>query len=45
MAKAGAILGSGGIIVGDQNVDVVDLIRYLIAFNLFKSKIFAIINY
>jgi NADH-quinone oxidoreductase subunit F len=37
MAKAGAILGSGGIIVGDQNVDVVDLIRNLIAFNQFES--------
>ena len=37
MAKAGAILGSGGIIVGDQNVDVVDLIRNLVAFNLFES--------
>ena len=37
MAKAGAILGSGGIIVGDQNVDVVDLIRNLVAFNQFES--------
>ena len=32
MAKAGAILGSGGIIVADQDVDVIDLTRMLIAF-------------
>jgi len=37
MAKAGAILGSGGIIVGDQDVDVVDLVRNLAAFNQFES--------
>ena len=37
MAKAGAILGSGGIIVGDEDVDVVDLIRNLVAFNQFES--------
>lgn len=37
MAKAGAILGSGGIIVGDDSTDVVDLIRNLIAFTQFES--------
>ncbi len=37
MAKAGAILGSGGIIVGDETTDVVDLIRNLVAFNQFES--------
>ncbi len=37
MAKSGAILGSGGIIVGDETTDVVDLIRNLIAFNQFES--------
>ncbi len=37
MSKAGAILGSGGIIVGNESVDVVDLIRNLIAFNQFES--------
>jgi NADH:ubiquinone oxidoreductase subunit F (NADH-binding)/(2Fe-2S) ferredoxin len=37
MSKAGAILGSGGIIVGNEQVDVVDLIRNLIAFNQFES--------
>ncbi len=37
MAQAGAILGSGGIIVGDETTDVVDLIRNLIAFNQFES--------
>tara|TARA_B100001105_G_scaffold255021_1_gene252622 strand:- start:3328 stop:5094 length:1767 start_codon:yes stop_codon:yes gene_type:complete len=37
MAKAGAILGSGGIIVGDTSTDVVDLVRNLIAFNQFES--------
>ena len=37
MSKAGAILGSGGIIVGDESVDVVDLIRNLVAFNQFES--------
>lgn len=37
MAQAGAILGSGGIIVGNDDVDVVDLIRNLVAFNQFES--------
>ncbi len=37
MAQTGAILGSGGIIVGDETTDVVDLIRNLIAFNQFES--------
>ena len=37
MAKSGAILGSGGIIVGDETTDVVDLIRNLVAFNQFES--------
>lgn len=37
MAKAGAILGSGGIIVADQDVDVIDLTRMLIAFCQFES--------
>ena len=37
MAEAGAILGSGGIIVGDESTDIVDLIRNLVAFNQFES--------
>ena len=37
MSKSGAILGSGGIIVGDESTDVVDLIRNLVAFNQFES--------
>ena len=37
MSKVGAILGSGGIIVGDTTTDVVDLIRTLVAFNQFES--------
>ncbi|KAA1289632.1 MAG: NADH-quinone oxidoreductase subunit F [SAR202 cluster bacterium] len=37
MAKSGAILGSGGIIVCDDSVSVVDLIRNLVAFNQFES--------
>ena len=37
MAKAGAILGSGGIIVGNETVEVVDLIRNLVAFCQFES--------
>lgn len=37
MSKAGAILGSGGIIVGNEKTDVVDLIRSLIAFTQFES--------
>ncbi|MBI4305265.1 MAG: SLBB domain-containing protein, partial [Chloroflexi bacterium] len=37
MAKTGAILGSGGIIAGSEDVSVVDLTRNLIAFNQFES--------
>lgn len=37
MSKAGAILGSGGIIVGNETTDIVDLIRSLIAFTQFES--------
>ncbi|MBI4220988.1 MAG: SLBB domain-containing protein [Chloroflexi bacterium] len=37
MAKTGAILGSGGIIVGSEDVSVVDLTRNLVAFNQFES--------
>lgn len=37
MAQSGAILGSGGIIVCDDSVSVVDLIRNLVAFNQFES--------
>jgi NADH-quinone oxidoreductase subunit F len=37
MSKAGAILGSGGIIVGSEDVSVVDLTRNLVAFNQFES--------
>ena len=37
MAKSGAILGSGGIIVCDDSVSVVVLIRNLVAFNQFES--------
>ncbi len=37
MSAAGAILGSGGIIVADQTTDVVDITRNLIAFNQFES--------
>jgi NADH:ubiquinone oxidoreductase subunit F (NADH-binding)/(2Fe-2S) ferredoxin len=37
MSAAGAILGSGGIIVGDEDVNVVDLTRALIAFNQFEA--------
>ena len=37
MSKAGAILGSGGLIVCDETVDTVDLIRNLVAFNQFES--------
>ena len=37
MSAAGAILGSGGIIVGNEDVNVVDLTRALIAFNQFES--------
>ncbi len=37
MSAAGAILGAGGIIVGDEDVSVVDLTRALIAFNQFEA--------
>jgi NADH:ubiquinone oxidoreductase subunit F (NADH-binding)/(2Fe-2S) ferredoxin len=37
MAAAGAILGSGGIIVGDDRVCAVDLARNLVAFCQFES--------
>jgi NADH:ubiquinone oxidoreductase subunit F (NADH-binding)/(2Fe-2S) ferredoxin len=37
MARAGAILGSGGIIVGGDEVCVVDLTRNLVAFCQFES--------
>jgi len=37
MSQAGAILGSGGIIVGDEDVDIVDLLRNMVAFNQFES--------
>lgn len=37
MSKAGAILGSGGIIVCNETTDIVDLIRNLIAFTQFES--------
>ena len=37
MAQAGAILGSGGIIVGDEDVDIVDLVRNMVTFNQFES--------
>jgi NADH-quinone oxidoreductase subunit F len=37
MSKAGASIGSGGIIVGNKNTDIVDLLRNLIAFNQFES--------
>ena len=37
MSQTGAILGSGGIIVCDESVSVVDLIRNLVAFNQFES--------
>jgi NADH-quinone oxidoreductase subunit F len=37
MAQSGAILGSGGIIVCNDTVSVVDLIRNLVAFNQFES--------
>ncbi|MBI4338232.1 MAG: SLBB domain-containing protein [Chloroflexi bacterium] len=37
MASAGAILGSGGIIVGDETVCAVDLTRNLVAFCQFES--------
>ena len=37
MAQAGAILGSGGIIVGGEDVCAVDLVRNLVAFCQFES--------
>ena len=37
MAQAGAILGSGGIIVADQDTCVVDLTRLLVAFCQYES--------
>ncbi len=37
MREAGAILGSGGIIVGDEDVCAVDLTRVLVAFCQFES--------
>ncbi len=37
MSEAGASIGSGGIIVGNETVNVVDLLRSLIAFNQFES--------
>ena len=37
MAQAGAILGSGGIIVGSEQVCAVDLVRNLVAFCQFES--------
>ena len=37
MAQAGAILGSGGIIVGSEDVCAVDLVRNLVAFCQFES--------
>ena len=37
MKKAGAILGSGGIIVGDQDTCIVDLTRVLVAFCQYES--------
>ena len=37
MAKAGAILGSGGIIVGDSDTCAVDLTRNLVAFCQYES--------
>ena len=37
MSAAGASIGSGGIIVGNETTNVVDLLRTLIAFNQFES--------
>ena len=37
MLKAGAMFGSGGIIVGDEDASVVDLIRVLVAFCQYES--------
>lgn len=37
MTAAGASIGSGGIIVGNETTNVVDLLRSLVAFNQFES--------
>ena len=37
MSAAGASIGAGGIIVGNESTNVVDLLRNLIAFNQFES--------
>ena len=37
MSAAGASIGSGGIIVGNEQTNIVDLLRNLIAFNQFES--------
>ena len=37
MTAAGASIGSGGIIVGNETTNIVDLLRTLIAFNQFES--------
>ena len=37
MSAAGASIGSGGIIVGNEDTNIVDLLRNLIAFNQFES--------
>ncbi len=37
MSAAGASIGSGGIIVGNETTNVVDLLRALVAFNQFES--------
>ena len=37
MSAAGASIGSGGIIVGNEKTNIVDLLRNLIAFNQFES--------
>ena len=37
MSAAGASIGSGGIIVGNETTNIVDLLRALVAFNQFES--------
>ena len=37
MSKAGAILGSGGVIIGNSDVCAVDLTRNLVAFEQYES--------
>lgn len=37
MSAAGASIGSGGIIVGNEKTNIIDLLRNLIAFNQFES--------